>query len=186
MGMHNLAMLMGGNALVLREKEINEYGPVYVRLVGRKPGLLDWLLTIIGINTTVVFEVYDNRVEYSYGSLSGRMTETIPLSKISNLMCGYFKPFFLLVLAAILFIAGICVSFSAGNGILFIFGLIFSIVCVICYFLKKTTMVSVIPNSACPTTVVFKRSLIENNNISAEEAQQIISIINALVAKANS
>ena len=86
-------------------------------VVGRKPGLLDWLLTIIGINTTVVFEVYDNRVEYSYGSLSGRMTETIPLSKISNLMCGYFKPFFLLVLAAILFIAGICVSFSAGNGI---------------------------------------------------------------------
>ena len=64
--------------------------------------------------------------------------------------------------------------------------MIFSIVCVICYFLKKTTMVSVIPNSACPTTVVFKRSLIENNNISAEEAQQIISIINALVAKANS
>ena len=185
MGMHNLAMIFGSNAMVLREKDINEYGPVYVRLVGRKPGIIDWILTVIGINTTVIFEVYENRIEYSYGSLSGRMMEIIPLSKVSNLMCGYFKPFFLIILGIIALLAGICIGFEVG-AFAFIIGLILSVVCFIYYFLLKTTMVSVIPNSASATSVAFKRSLIENNTISDEEAKQIVDIINQLVTKANS
>ena len=56
---------------------------------------------------------------------------------------------------------------------------------VVYYFLKKSTLISIIPNSASATTVAFKRSLIENKNISEEEAQQIIKIVANLVENAN-
>ena len=174
--MHSLAMIAGGASLVLREKVINPEGPCYIRLVGRKAGLIDWFLTMIGINTTTILEVYADRIEYSYGSLSGRMLEVIPLSKTSNLMCGYFKPVIFLVLAAIFFFTAF-VTF----GLTLIFTGIFTFL----YYFRKSTLVSIIPNSGSATTVAFKRSLIEGQNITEEEAQQIIKIISDLVESAN-
>ena len=72
-----LANMLGSNALALQEKVINSEGPCYVRLVGRKSGLIDWLLTLLGINTRTMLEIYEDRIEYSYGSLSGRVLEVI-------------------------------------------------------------------------------------------------------------
>lgn len=175
--MHFLANLVGTQALALKEKEVNPDGPCYVRLVGRKSGLIDWLLTVCGVNTTTTLEVYADRIEYSYGSLSGNVLEVIPLSKVSNLLCGRFKPVILLVLAVISFFAAF-VTYGLS--------LILTVIFVVYYFLKKTTLISIIPNSASATAVAFKRSLIENKNISEEEAQQIIKMISELVEKANS
>ncbi|MBQ9787257.1 MAG: hypothetical protein IJW33_03715 [Lentisphaeria bacterium] len=186
MGMHNLALFSGNAALALKEKEINEYGPVYVRLVGRKSGLIDWILTLIGVNTTTVFEVYESRIEYSYGSLSGRMKEMIPMSSISNMVCGYFKPVLLLVAAVLTFIIGIIGAVIAGESFIFIIDLVVTAILLISYFLKKSTLVSVFPSSSLGVTVIFKRSVIENQTISAEEAQRICDIVTALVNKANS
>ena len=185
MGMHNFAMFLGNAALALKEKEINENGPLYIRLAGRKSGLLDWLLTVIGINTTTVVEVYEDRIEYSYGSISGSMQETIPLSKVSNLICGRFKPVLMFLLAVIAFIAGIIMAFAAKSFGLFFVGIVFAVIFFIFYHLQKSTLISVIPNSASAIAVVFKRSIIENHNISEAEAKQIIRIINQLVDNAN-
>lgn len=175
--MHFFANLIGSQALVLREKEINPTGPCYVRLVGRKSGLIAWLLTLCGVDTTTKLEVYADRVEYSYGSLSGNILEVIPLSKVSNLLCGRCKPVILLFWAVIAFFA-VFMTFGLS--------LILTVVFIVFYFLKKTTLVSIIPNSASETSIAFKRSLIEQKNISDEEAQQIIKIVAMLVEKANS
>jgi hypothetical protein len=121
-------------------------------------------------------EIYDDRIEYSYSSLSGNVLEVIPLSKVSNLLCGHFKPVILLVLAVISFFAAF-----ATFGLTLILTIIFTIY----YFLKKTTLISIIPNSASTTSVAFKRSVIENQNISEEEAKEIISIVAKLVENAN-
>ena len=145
-------------------------------MVGRKAGLVDWFFTLIGINTTTTLEVYADRIEYSYGSLSGRMLEVIPLSKTSNLMCGYFKPVVFLILAAIFFLTAF-VTF----GLTLILTGIFAFL----YYFRKSTLISIIPNSGSATAVAFKRSLIEGQNITEEEAQQIIKIISDLVEAAN-
>ena len=58
--MHNLAMLAGKAALVIKEAEVNEDGPLYVKIKGRKSGLIAWILTLLGIDITTTFEVYDN------------------------------------------------------------------------------------------------------------------------------
>ncbi|MBQ9789681.1 MAG: hypothetical protein IJW31_08825 [Lentisphaeria bacterium] len=174
--MHFLANLLGNNALALKEKVINPDGPLFIRLVGRKSGLVDWFLNLIGINTTTTLEVYEDRIEYSYGSLSGNVLELIPLSKVSNCVCGRFKPVILL------FIALLCFFFAF---VTFGLTLIITIICVIYYFLKKTTVITIIPNSASAAGVAFKRSIIENQSISDEEAKQIITLVASLVEKAN-
>jgi hypothetical protein len=174
--MHSLAMLAGGASLVLREKVINPEGPCYVKLVGRKAGLMDWLLTLIGINTTTTLEVFEDRIEYSYGSLSGRVLEVIPLSQVSNLVCGYFKPVLLLFLA-VLSLPLVIVTFGVS--------LILTALLVFFYFFKKSTLISIIPASSSAASVAFKRSLIENKNITEEEAAQIIKLVAELVEKAN-
>ena len=92
-------MLAGKSALVIKEAKVNEDGPLYVKIKGRKSGLIAWFLALIGIDTTTTFEVYENRVEFTEGSLSGRIKEMIPLSSISNLGTGYMKPVIWMVLA---------------------------------------------------------------------------------------
>ncbi len=178
--MHELAACIAEKALALREKQINPSGPLYVRLVGRKSGLLDFLLTILGINTTRVLEVYENRIEYSYGSLSGYLTTIIPMSNISNMTMGFFKPVLYFISALICLIGGF-----AGGIVGIIIGLVLAAVCILFYFLRKTTYIGVIPNSAVGKGISFKRSIIENKNLSEEEAKQVIAIINELISRAN-
>ena len=174
--MHVMANVIGTQALAIKEKEINPEGPCYLHLVGRKSGLVDWFLNVIGVNTTTTLDIYDDRIEYSYGSLSGTVLEVIPLSKVSNLICGRFKPVILLVLAVISVLAAI-----PTFGLSLILAVIFGVY----YFLKKTTVISIIPNSASVTSIAFKRSVIENKNITDEEAKDIIKMVANLVEKAN-
>lgn len=174
--MHSLAMMAGSASLVLREKQINPDGPCFVKLQGRKAGLVDWILTLIGINTTTTLEIYADRIEYHYGSVSGQVTEIIPLSKVSNLVCGYFKPVIFLVLAVIFFFTAF-VTF----GLTIILTALF----LFFYCFSKSTVISIIPNSGSATSVAFKRSLIEGQNLNEQEAMQVIQIVSSLVEQAN-
>jgi hypothetical protein len=123
-----------------------------------------------------MLEIYEDRIEYSYGSLSGRVLEVIPLSQVSNLVCGYFKPVVLLFLAVIS-LPLVFVTFGLS--------LILTALLVFFYFFKKSTLISIIPASSSAASVAFKRSLIENQNITEEEAAQIIKLVAGLVEKAN-
>ncbi len=170
--MHNLAMLAGKAALVIKEAEVNENGPLYIKIKGRKSGLLAWFLTLIGIDTTTTFEVYENRIEFTEGSLSGRIKEMIPLASISNLGTGYMKPIIWMVWAIVALLL-IIPTF----GISIIFMLLFGFL----YFFRKSMILYAIPNSGSGAIIIFKRSLIENVNITEEEAYKIIALITELV-----
>jgi hypothetical protein len=145
---------------------------------------LDFLLTILGINTTRVLEVYENRIEYSYGSLSGYLTTIIPMGNISNMTMGFFKPVLWFIWALVFLIGGLVSSSEAGFGGIIV-GLILAVGCIVVYYLRKTTYIGVIPNSAVGKGISFKRSIIENKNLSEEEAKQIIALINELISRSN-
>ena len=157
--MHQFAMLVGEAALVIKEAEVNENGPLYVRIKGRKSGIIAWFLNLIGVDTTAVFEVYEDRIEFSKGSLSGRIREMIPLTAICNLGTGYLKPIIWMVLAIIALLL-IIPTF----GISLLFMLLFGFM----YFFRKSMLLYAIPSSGRGAIIVFKRSLIENVNISEE------------------
>lgn len=172
--MHSFAMLAGKAALVIREAEVNENGPLYVKIKGRKSGLIALLLTLIGVDTTTTFEVYENRIEFTEGSLSGRIKEMIPLSSVSNLGTGYMKPVIWVVLAIISLLL-IVPTFGISILPMLFFGFL--------YFFRKSMLLYAIPNSGSGAVIIFKRSLIENVNISEEDAYKIIALITRLVEK---
>lgn len=164
--MHQAATLVGTAALAVKEFTINPEGDsngLYVRIVGRKSGLLDWFLSLIKIDSTTVFEVYSDHIRFTQANLSGRMTSVIPLSAISSTSCGYFKPFLYLVIGIPL--------------IPILIGFIF----IIYYFLQKSLMVTADSHGGATAAIAFKRSVIEGIRVEAEQAEEVVDIINQLV-----
>lgn len=176
--MHSMAMNLGAVALVLKEFKINREGEPYVRVVARKGGLVSWLLTMAGIDTTTSLEIYADRVMFAQGSLSGRVTTCMPLSALSIATCGFTKPFLLLVFAAIAFVGGLIMMATVIAPII---GLIVAVVCVIYYFLQKTLMIQLVSNSSWAASICFKRSIIEGVKVDYEQAMEVIDIVNQLV-----
>ena len=175
--MKGLSMASGAAALVIKEAKINEDGPLYVKISGRKPGFIAWFLSLIGIDSTTTLEVYDNRIEFTEGSLSGRFITMIPLNTLCNVSTGYLKPFSYLILALI------CIPLAIVTlGI----SLILTIVFGMAYFLQKSVLISIIPNSGRGAAISFKRSIIEGVNLDEKEAYRIIAIVNNLSLKQRS
>ena len=174
MTLGQMARLSGKAALVLREMEINENGPCYVHLRGRKSGLRSWLLARVGIDDSTSFDVYDDRIEFSDGSWSGAFTETIPLTHVSNLGVGFLKPVLYAILSIICLLAAI-----PTFGITLIPMAVFLFM----YYTRKSMVIYFIPDSSSVTSICFKRSIIEGVNMDQESASRIIAIVGRLVEK---
>lgn len=182
--MHGIAMAASRGALVLQELVINEEGPRYLHMVGRKSGLIAYLLSLIGIDPTTTMDVIGNKIELEEGSLSGKVKHLVPLSSICNLGAGYYKPFILVVSAIVLLVLSLVLSFSGGvpGGIVF---LLFAaaIGCAVAYYLKKTLVLFALPGSGFGPIISFKRSVIEGVDIDESQAKRIIVLLTTLIEK---
>ena len=105
MGMLTAAGSLGRSALVVKEFTVNQEGPHYVHIVARRGGIINWLLTLCGINTTTILDIYEDRVLFEHGSLSGKLKSCMPLSAMSVASGGFFKPVIYLFWAFVFFIA---------------------------------------------------------------------------------
>lgn len=174
--MHVLAKQASAGALVVKEKFINENGPIYVRIVGRKSGLVSWFLTLIGIDTTTVLQITEDVVQFQNGSLSGNIKEVIPVASISNLGTGYLKPVLYLIYGIVCLIAA---------PVTFGITLIPCIIFLWKYFMGKTMVVYLIPTSGNPCMISLKRSLIEMQTLTNQEADRVVNILTRLVEKSH-
>jgi len=164
--MHSIAAILGPSALATKEfwySTTPENGK-YVRIVGRKSGLVDFFLSLIGIDSTTIFEVYRDHIRFKTSNLSGSTTMMIPMSSVSNTASGYFKPF---------------IYFVIGIPLLPVFGL--GLIPIIYYFLHKSLMLSVTSHSADLAAIAFKRSVIEGVKVEQGDADKVVEIINKLV-----
>lgn len=180
----NAALMMARNALVVTHFKVEKGGTVYVDIQGRKAGVLAWLLSLIGVDPRTTLRVTENRVEFSEGSLSGRVMHTIPLSTVCNLGAGYSKPFVLLVVGILMLLLAI-IALAADDipaGAAF-FNFVVSGLCILFYYLKKTLTLFFIPPSGVGVCVGFKRSVIEGVNIDERQAFDIIGIVTELIEK---
>lgn len=184
--MNAFAFVASANALVIQEKTINESGPHYIHLKGRKGGLLSKLLSMLGIDDTTTFDVYEDRIEFASGSVFGRTTEVIPLSAVCNVGTGYVKPVALLVFGILCILSGLMSMFVPNMQTwLSLITLLIGAAAFAGYFLGKTMMVYARSTGADLDVIAFKRSVIENLKIDDEEAKRIVLIMNSLVLKAN-
>jgi len=183
--MHGFALAASRGALVVKELKINENGPVYVRIVGRRGGLISWLLSLIGIDPTTEMEVTEKKIEFIEGSLSGQLRHMVPLRSVCNLGAGYFKPFVLIVVAVILLLLALVASFQDVPGIVVFLLFASTIGCAIAYFLKKTLLLFALPGSGFGPIIGFKRSVIEGVSVDEKQAMKIVEIVTALINAQN-
>jgi len=196
--MFNLAALIGPAALATKEFTVHPQGSadgLYVRIVGRKSGLLAWLLSLLRIDSTTVFEVYQDRIVFKSANLSGATNTTIPLASVCLTASGFFKPVLYLVVAMLIGIPsvlGLLFSLLAGMatrssdvlsvlGCMHLFILGFCAVLVWLYFLRKTLLVSIQAHSGTLIAIAFKRSVMEGVSVEEEDAERVISLVNQLL-----
>ena len=169
-------------ALVMSSFEIHRDGPVYVRIQGRKSGLMSWLLAQVGVDPSTTLTITKHRVELSEGSLSGRVFHQIPLSAVCNLGAGYSKPIALFALGIVFAVMGLGCLFSGGDAVAlgFVF-LLAAAALVVVYYLQKTLTLFFLPPSGTGACLSFKRSVIEGVSVDEREAYEVVELVTSLI-----
>ena len=188
MTLSQMARACGRNALVLKEFKIADEGPCFVRIVGRKSGLFNWIKALFGLEDVTRFEVFEDRIEYSDSSRSGSFKEAIPLSSVSNLGTGYLRPFMVflrvIVFAAIaVYLQVAALQYGDVARYASILCFVLAAVSLFRYVFGKTLVMYFIPSSGEGTTMSFKRSLIEGVSVGPDEARAAIKVVSDLVRR---
>lgn len=197
-------------ALVLKKWHVSNLESTqenpFVDIVGRKSGILAWVLSLLGVDPTTTFTATNSGVTFHEGSLSGAGLSFIPFENISSLSWGYFKPWKLALV--ILFLTFITTRLlQAMTGGLFgspnyreyfespvgmlqhyipIIPLIVSIiVALLYYFLNRLLTIAVTEMAGHTYSIRFKRSIIENVDVNAEQAEQVYKVLRVLLLSAN-
>lgn len=156
-------------ALVIKKwyasRTANEEGN-YVHLVGREAGLLDWILSQMGIDSTTEIEIKDHLIIFKVASLAGKQTRVIPMKSVCSAYYGYLKPWKLALILGVVLLP------------IYFLGLI---VGPLYYFLNKNLSVNVVETSGWDGGFSFKRSLIEGQNIDENKAYEVFDIIRSLI-----
>ena len=178
MGMLTAAGSLGRSALVVKEFTVNQEGPHYVHIVARRGGIINWLLTLCGINTTTILDIYEDRVLFEHGSLSGKLKSCMPLSAMSVASGGFFKPVICLFWAFVFFIAAFFTS-----GFALDLTIILAIASIVYYFIRRSLLIEIVSASSWGASICFKRSIIEGVNVDYDKAIQVVDILTMLVMR---
>lgn len=138
----------------------------FVVIEGREAGLVSWLLTRFGLDTTTVLKINRDTVYFEQGSLEGYTQRVIPMSRMSSAYFGYRKPW----KEALVF--GLVLLPACGLGL---------IVGPLYYIMNKTTAIGVVESSGLVSSLEFKRSVIEGKDITEAEGRKLIDGIRALM-----
>lgn len=158
----------------------------FVTIKGRREGIISWMLALFRIDPTVTITVSDTHVEFSEASLSGSVRRLIPLAGICSTLYGYHKPWkeALGILFMVTWLASRAISIISDgppSDALFyglIFGLILSLVY---YFLNRTLTLGFVENSGVISSIEFKRSVVENQDINEAQAGHVCEIVQAAI-----
>ena len=174
-------------AYVLKQWEVSEKpndNGFFIEIAGRRPGLVSWVLSIIGIEATIRFFVSDKSVILAVGSWAGIVKRVIPLTQISSLQYGFTRPWkaCLSAFTTSVFLVGSmmaseAVSLPIGLGIVLVVGL----VCLAYYTLNQRLSVGVRESGGLTNAVEFKRSVIEGKKLEERDARMVCDIIQALM-----
>ena len=150
---------------------------IYVRITGRKGGLMSFFMSLVGIDPTVSLVVDRANVRFKRGSWTGYSAWVTPLDKLCSGLYGYSKPFWSTVLWIIIGVALLLPSF--GLSLILILGVIAY------YFLNKTLVLGLTfvggGNVYSGDALAFKRSVIEGKNIDEFATERIVAIIEMIV-----
>ena len=180
------------SALVIKEWKADQK-PVdnannYVSITGRKGGLVAWLLSLVKIDPTTTIRVSPERLEFASGSIEGNEARIIPLQNICSSYYGYHKPW---KSAAGIFGFFLMFGFSSANqhsyengfsgSHFFLIAGIGFIIAAMYYFLNRQLTLGFVETSGLVNGIRFKRSVIENIDLTPEQAHAVCVIVQNLI-----
>lgn len=155
---------------------------VYVEIIGRQGGLLEWLFALLGIDATLEMRIRYDKVEYLSASLSGFTRVVIPIESISSVYFGVVRPWRKALIALITFLFGSYTAAELGSsGAAIGFTLAGVIVSFLIFVLGREKMIGLSEVNGENFAVSFKRSAIEGEEISEDELDKISKIMIALI-----
>lgn len=157
-----------------------------VQIRARRPGVVAWMLRLIGIDPTVTFQVQNNVFSYSAASWSGWVSVSVPIRNIESTSSGLYRPWnsalgLGIIVGAILNIILPFFPFLAFGGSLVTYALsiiLGALAGVIYYALNKSLSLYVSTPSGQKFGFTFRRSVIEGQAIDDKAAQHVAAIIN--------
>ena len=179
-----------GGALVLRKFIVStsagKSDEAIVEIEGRKPGLIAWLLTAMGIDATTSLVITRRDITFRAGSFFGEMNSMMPMTAVATAHGGYSKPVEYLIAAGGLLLGGLGMlgEDEGWLGLVFLIGAGFFAAM---YSLEKRMALSVESSGGAVFGLVFKRSLIEGVAVDVNKVKEVIAIIRemALAAQAS-
>lgn len=183
-----------GPALVLRkfrvDSEPSKQEPPIVEVEGRKPGLIAFFLTLIGIDNTTTLWITRREVCFRAGSLFGEITSMVPLTAVASAHSGYAKPIGRLIAAGVVLFLSFSMAVSAprdlpvGGGTIILIGLVIALILVISYALGKKMALYVESSGGATFGLIFKRSVIEGVAVDIDRVKAVVDLIRELVIAA--
>lgn len=174
-----------GPALVLRKFSVtmapSKQGAPVIEVEGRKPGVVAFLLTLMGIDTTTKLLVTTRDIQFRKGSLFGEITSMMPLTAVASAHAGFAKPVGHLIAAGVILMASIG---AVGVGGYFAIGMVLLVVAavlVVAYFLSKKMAVFVESSGGATFGLIFKPSVIEGVTVDIEKVKVVVDVIRELV-----
>ncbi|MDQ7780894.1 MAG: hypothetical protein RDV41_14450 [Planctomycetota bacterium] len=177
-----------GPALVLRKFRV-EPGQLalpttssLVEIEGRKPGLVGWLLALIGIEAVTSLIITQRDVRFRSGSLFGQLNSMMPMTAVASAHGGYAKPIGYLIAAVIVAVLAVVFAFNPEIGpIALPVGFGIAVGLAIVYALEKRMALFVESSGGATFGLVFKRSVIEDVPVDIAKVQVVVDMIRELV-----
>ena len=172
----------------------------YVHITGRKGGIIDWVLTLMGLSPTILLRVSGNVLEFEETSFSNHINVTTPLQKITSSISGHERPVWKSATVAFIIwiilstIAGAFFSFLSGSSSGIVFGImaqfgvfIFSVIVGVIYcWLNGAATLGIVSDSGEIYWVRLKRSLIEGIKVDRDTTASASAVINSLLMESMS
>jgi len=187
---------IAGAALVLRKFTVSSV-PVkpedpIVEIEGRKPGLISWLLTAMGIDSTTSLIITRRDVVFRGGSIFGEMNSLMPMTAVASIHGGFAKPVQLLIIAGFLTLflvfpgLGMLASENTrmGGCAMSAIGLLIVAACLVFYWLEKRMALYVESTGGAIFGLVFKRSIIEGVEVDINKVKAVVDLTREMVLQA--
>jgi hypothetical protein len=171
--------------LVLKEFRLEEDADEFLYIKGRHEGLVAFVLSWLGIDTTTELKCDSKSMVFKTASLrKGQAEVNVPVSAVTAVVTGFHKPFQLLVAAAVFLLIGISVAIegSSGSSAALIICLLIAAGCFVFYFISKSMLFGVYNGGDSPIAALHvKRSVIEGVNIDFEKFKKAAASLNKAV-----
>jgi hypothetical protein len=150
---------------------------VILDIEGRVPGLVAFIMTVLGFSPKKNFKVTAKEISFHGASLSGESHQVTPTTSVASTHCIFSKPVWMIIIGILFAIFGlVSAPFTAGLGLFG--GLIMLGIFALAYVLSKKISVGVETAGGLIMGLSFKASVIHGvpvNVYAAKEAMLIVS-----------